>query len=59
LDEDTYDAVDASDPLPMYTVSRSQGCQMVCFEPEIPILVKFGGPWNRKSCYIFLPFGIF
>jgi hypothetical protein len=22
------------------------------FEPKIPILVKFGGPWNRKCCYI-------
>jgi hypothetical protein len=22
------------------------------FKPKIPILVKFGGPWNEKCCYI-------
>jgi hypothetical protein len=22
------------------------------FKPKIPILVKFGGPWNRKCGYI-------
>jgi hypothetical protein len=29
------------------------------FKPKIPILVKFGGPWDRKCCYILRPFGIF
>jgi hypothetical protein len=29
------------------------------FEPKIPILVKFGGPWNRKCCYILRLFGLF
>jgi hypothetical protein len=24
------------------------------FKPKIPTLVKFGGPWNRKFCYILL-----
>jgi hypothetical protein len=23
------------------------------FKPKIPILVKFGGPWNRKCCYFY------
>jgi hypothetical protein len=23
------------------------------FKPKIPILMKFGGPWNIKYCYIF------
>jgi hypothetical protein len=22
------------------------------FKPKIPILVKFGGPWNKKCSYI-------
>jgi hypothetical protein len=22
------------------------------FKPEIPIRVKFGGPWNGKCCYV-------
>jgi hypothetical protein len=22
------------------------------FKPKFPILVKFGGPWIRKCCYI-------
>jgi hypothetical protein len=43
-----------------------QGCQMVCFQTEIPNLTKFGGPWNRKCCYMYFmtvwntlrPFGI-
>jgi hypothetical protein len=21
------------------------------FKPKIPVLVKFGGPWNGKCCY--------
>jgi hypothetical protein len=29
-----------------------QGCQMVYFQPNIPILVNFGRPWNRKCWYI-------
>jgi hypothetical protein len=29
------------------------------FFNQKPILVKFGGPWNRKCCYILRPFGIF
>jgi hypothetical protein len=29
------------------------------FKPKIPILVKFGGPWNGKCLLYFGPFGIF
>jgi hypothetical protein len=29
------------------------------FKPKIPILVKYGGPWNIKCCYFLCPFGIF
>jgi hypothetical protein len=29
------------------------------FKQKIPILVKFGGPWNGNCCYILWPFGIF
>jgi hypothetical protein len=29
------------------------------FKSKIPILVRFGGSWIRKCCYILWPFGIF
>jgi hypothetical protein len=28
------------------------------FKPKIPILVKFGGPWNIKCCDILCQFGV-
>jgi hypothetical protein len=35
-----------------------RGARWNIFIPKIPILVKFGGPWNGKCRYIIWPFGI-
>jgi hypothetical protein len=37
----------------------TRGARWFVFKPKIPILVKFGGPWNGKGTYILCPFGIF
>jgi hypothetical protein len=38
-------------------VDPTQGCQMVYFHTKIPILVRFGEPWNGKFWNILMPFG--
>jgi hypothetical protein len=40
--------------------SGARVARWFAFKPKIPILVKFGGPWNRKCFYNnLLPFGKF
>jgi hypothetical protein len=44
--------------LRFYSPTKPRVARWIVFKPKIPILLKFGGPWNRK-CYILWPFRIF
>jgi hypothetical protein len=43
----------ASLPTPTLALPlKARVARWFVFKPKIPILVKFGGPWNEKCCYI-------
>jgi hypothetical protein len=39
-------------PLSANNKNPTRVARWFVFKPKIPSLVKFGGPWNRKCCYI-------
>jgi hypothetical protein len=47
-----------NDRFTQFVLLFSRVARWYIFKPKIPILVHFGGPWNRKGCYIIWPFGI-